>query len=206
MRALQERKDNYLQEVLTFLDRLKNYMDSAFGAAYLDLQDSLQRRSMSKDSRGLDVTDHDQARRGLWRYSPLMLFARDVDLGVWNDLVQLYAERARPVYLAEFKDNMTSWRKTARKPTKEEQAAVFTAMEKEHESLTSAAVKSTVKRSQTLARGFRANTLTTKKNAMDKNEENKLYPFEAFAGALEEMLPVVLTEQNFVIDFFHAYS
>jgi hypothetical protein len=36
--------------------------------------------------------------------------------------------------------------------------------------------------------------------------DGKVRPFEAFAGALEEMALLVIIEQNFVVDFFHVSS
>ena len=68
-----------------------------------------------------------------------------------------------------------------------------------------AARKLTVKRSQTLARGLRSAS-GDKETKVDRNQSGKLFAFDVFAKVLDDIGPVLLTEQNFVTDFFHATS
>lgn len=200
MRALQEKKQRYLQEASIFLKRLGQHMDMTFGAALLNTRDAISRQNAGKVSTKLDPATHDFARNALWQYSPLLLFAKEIDLQTWDNLLKLYQARARPVYQEEFRDNVGAWKKMARRPTGEEQDLLFTSQEKDTETLKTTARKLTVKRSGTLARGLRSNS----NEKADKG--GRLYPYEAFAGALDEMSPLVFTEQNFVVEFFHATS
>lgn len=200
MRALQEKKQRYLQEAAVFLKRLGQHMDMTFGAALLNTRDAISRQNSGSLSTKLDPATHDFARNALWQYSPLLLFAKEIDLQTWDNLLKMYQARARPVYQEEFRDNATAWKKMARRPTGEEQDLLFTSQEKDTETLKTTARKLTVKRSGTLARGLRSNS----NEKADKG--GRLYPYEAFAGALDEMAPLVFTEQNFVVEFFHASS
>ncbi|GME24772.1 Exocyst complex component [Neofusicoccum parvum] len=200
MRALQEKKKRYLQESAIFLKRLCQHMDMTFGAALLNTRDAIARQNAGKVSTKLDPATHDFARNALWQYSPLLLFAKEIDLQTWDNLLKMYQARARPVYQEEFRDNATAWKKMARRPTGEEQDLLFTSQEKDTETLKTTARKLTVKRSGTLARGLRS-------NSNEKSDKGgRLYPYEAFAGALDEMSPLVFTEQNFVVEYFHATS
>lgn len=85
---------------------------------------------------------------------------------------------------------------------------VFTAQEKESERITSTVRTLTVKRSQTIAKSLRSpSSIEFSRDHSKKDpQEGKIYPYEAFSGALEEMFRQVCREQNFVIEFFHLYS
>jgi len=204
MRALQEKRDNYLNESTLFLERLKQFMDMTFGAALLDTKDGLDKaRSLGKLGTKLDTRIHDTARKPMWQYSPLMLFAKEVDTFSWDGFLKMYQVRARPIYQEELRDNMSAWKKIARKPTGDEADLLFTTQEKEGEGIGGAARKLTVKRSQTLARTLR--NASGDKSEREK-QSGKLYPFEVLAGSLDEMKPILFTEQNFVVEFFHATS
>ncbi|KAF2812111.1 uncharacterized protein BDZ99DRAFT_412632 [Mytilinidion resinicola] len=205
MRALQEKRDRYISESTMFMGRLKQFMEVTFGAVLMDTKDAIDRqiKDSSKPPTKLDVGVHDLARNALWKYSPLMLFAKEVDNFAWNELLTIYQSKARPHYLTEMTYNAKAWQKLARKPTGDEQELLFTAQEKEAESLTGAARKLTVKRSQTLARGLRSAS-GDKEAKSGKAQKGTLHPFEAFASALDEMSPLIFTEQNFITEFFHA--
>jgi hypothetical protein len=210
MRALQEKRDRYITESTLFLDRLKSHMQVTFGAALLDTEEAISKRTGggSQLLTKLDVGVHDLARKALWKYSPLLLFAKEVDESSWNQLIAAYQLSAGAIYKKEIVDNATAWKKIARKPTGDEQDLLFTSQEKEPESIAGmagAARKLTVKRSQTLARGLRS-TSGDKEAKSEKVQKGRLYPFETFAGFLNEMSPLVFTEQNFVTEFFHATS
>ncbi|KAB8336876.1 hypothetical protein FH972_021184 [Carpinus fangiana] len=207
MRSLQERKDVYLNEVYAFLDRLRQYMDPTFATAFKKTMEMVSRSNSGvKGNTTLDVASHDLARAALWQYSPLMLFVKEIEPPAWDSVMQIYTGRAGGVYRTEFVDNIAAWKKTARKPTGAEQQALFTAQEVEKsDGMIRSAQKLTVKRSQMLARGLRTGTFE-KKTKVTKDPNAKYDPFETLAGALDEMLPVMTCEQNFVVDFFHASS
>jgi exocyst complex component 1 len=200
MRALQEKKERYIQESSMFLERLKQYMEFDFARAFMETEG---RRS---GSTRLDVAAHDLARRGLWKYSPLMLFAKEVDLISWDSLIRMYQLRAKSAYEVEIRTNVEAWKKMTRKATGDEAELLWTSADaKEQEGIGTAARKMTVKRSQTLARSLR-NASSEKGSLTEKAQIGRLYPYEAFAGAIEESTQLVFAEQNFIVDFFHASS
>lgn len=215
MRALQEKKDFYLNEAQTFLLRLRNSADPTFGMAFQRTKDIMRRNKGTNDAQlNLDLGAHDLGRSQLWQYSPLMLFAKTIDIGAWQDLIMAYTERARVVYQDELRDNQMQWKKAGRKIALDEQEALFTHQEKEimdnssssGGSLGSAARKLTVKRSQTLAKTLGRSAGLDKRAILDKSQDSRLNPAESFAAALDEAIPLIFTEQNFIVDFFHASS
>ncbi|PVI05151.1 hypothetical protein DM02DRAFT_517359 [Periconia macrospinosa] len=206
MQALQEKKDRYLAESSMFLDRLKKHMEITFGAAFLQTKDTLatlDRKAMPSTKANIEA--HDAGRNMLWMISPLILFAKEIDQASWETLLRMYQSQAGMVYQDEIRDNIGSWKRFARKPTGDEQDLLFTAQEKEPESITGAARKLTVKRSQTLARGLRVAS-SDKETKANTIQDGKLFAFDVFARALDDIGPVLLTEQNFITEFFHATS
>jgi hypothetical protein len=137
-----------------------------------------------------------------------MLYARDVDLDGWNRLIQIYQDKSHPLYKGQFQNVVNIWRKNARKMTGEESEFLFTSqVEKQQEGVATAARKMTVKRSQTLARALRSPlTDNSNKSSAEKSptSDTRSFPYEVFSGVLDDLLPLVEMEQNFVIDFFHA--
>lgn len=203
MRALQEKRERYIAESGMFLDRLKQYMEFDFGRVLMDSEDAVKR---GNGSTRLEVAAHDIARKQLWKYSPLMLFAREIDMISWDSLMRMYQLRAKNVYQTEFKNNFESWKRMTRKPSGDEHELLWTSADRENDTnLGQQARKMTVKRTMTLARTMR-NASGEKGGIGDKAQLGRLYPYEAFAGALEEMTPLIFAEQNFVVDFFHASS
>lgn len=206
MQALQEKKERYLNEGAMFLDRLKKHMDITFGAAFLQTKDSLANLdTTAMPSTTANIEAHDAGRNMLWMISPLILFAKEIDQVSWDALIRTYQTQAGQIYQDEIRDHILSWRRFARRLTGEEQDLLFTAQEKEVESITGAARKLTVKRSQTLARGLR-NASGDKEGKAAKIQDGKLFAFDVFSRILEGIGPVLLTEQNFVTEFFHATS
>lgn len=206
MQALQEKRDRYLNEGASFLDRLNKHMEMAFGVAFLQTDDALAKISQgSMPSLKKNVEAHDIGRNELWMLSPVMLFAKEIDRSSWDALLRMYQSQAAKLYRKEVADNVMAWRKFARKSTGEEQELLFTTQEKETESVTSTARKLTVKRSQTLARGLRSAS-GEKEAKANKAQDGKLYAYDVFARILDDTGPVLLTEQNFITEFFHATS
>jgi hypothetical protein len=207
MQALQEKRDRYLGEGAMFLDRLKKHMDITFGAAFLSTKDALSRLDQgSEPSLKRNVEAHDAGRSELWMLSPVMLFAKEIDRAAWDSLLRMYQTQAAQVYQQEVRDNILAWRRFARKPTGEEQELLFTAQEKEPESTIGTARKLTVKRSQTLARGLRSASGEKDGKTKPAAQDGKFHAFNVFARVLEDTGPVLLTEQNFITEFFHATS
>ena len=207
MQALQEKRDRYLEEGAGFLDRLKKHMEITFGAAFMSTKDALaiiDQGSMPSLKKNIEA--HDTGRNELWMLSPVMLFAKEIDRNSWNSLLRMYQTQAALLYQQEVRDNILAWRRFARKPTGEEQDLLFTAQEKETESIAGTARKLTVKRSQTLARGLRAASGDKESKPSKASQDGKLHAYDVFARVLDDTGPVLLTEQNFVTEFFHATS
>lgn len=64
--------------------------------------------------------------------------------------------------------------------------------------------KITVKRSQTLARSLRGPLGDGSKTNLDKISDGRNLPYEVFAGMMDDLVPLIEIEQNFIVDFFHA--
>jgi len=202
MRIVQEKKEMYLSESSQFMRRLVVFMERQFSEAFRETKSALD-GALSKKA---DARNHEAGRDLLWMYAPLVLYARDVDLDNWNRILQIYQDRSHPIYKVEFRDAMEAWKKNARKVTGDESELLFTSQqEKKEEGLATTARKLTVKRSQTLARSLRSPLGDgSRTNLADKTPDGRALPYEVFAGVLDDLLPLVEMEQNFIIDFFHA--
>lgn len=205
MRIVQEKKQMYMRESAMFLQRLVEFMAREFRLAYEEVRRALQGALHKR----VDPQNHDVGRDILWKYDPLMLYARDVDLENWNRLIQEYQDAAHPTYKMEFRDALDAWKRNTRKTIGEEALLFSTEQEQKEEGekkgLAMAARKLTVKRSQTLARIGRSPLGDGNKDASKSAVDlSRSLPYEVFASVLDDLLPLVEMEQNFIIDFFHA--
>ncbi|KAI9678815.1 MAG: hypothetical protein M1817_005874 [Caeruleum heppii] len=212
MRALQEKKEGYRNECVHFMRRLRPFIEQQFQnavregtyAAEHDSEGSLGRRP-SKTKVHSKV--HEVIWNELWRYSPLMHFTREVDKVDWEEMMRMYEKQVRGIYQREFREGVSVWQRMARRPTGDEQDLLFTTQEKETEGgIATTARKLTVKRSQTLAKTLRSEKSDVGRTTPDRSQDGKLHPYEAFTAALDDLVPLVFKEQNFVVDFFHASS
>ncbi|KAJ5601260.1 hypothetical protein N7510_010794 [Penicillium lagena] len=201
MRAIKEKKEEYRSAASMFLGRFKQFMSLAFKMAEQKRADALAHAS--KDPLKLNSSARGHFRREVWMYHTLMLFAREISMPEWQGLVGLYEQQSKPSYQNEFRENNLAWKKSARKPTLDEQELLFTHQEKEKEGegITMAARKLTVRRGKTVraATGLRL-------SSNDKKRGGKIEPCEAFAGTLRETLNMIAEEQDFAVQFFHLDS
>ena len=200
MHAVREKKETFRRESINFIQRLKRHMSLMFQDVEQRTKDALESNRNNKAVAKSTKLDHhlrDAPKSGLWLYSPLILFAREMDSSEWEDLLRMYESRIKTQYQEEFADNVSAWKRATRKPIGDEQDVLFTTQEKENESLVGR--KLTVKRSKTVRAGDRI-------SSSDKPKDGKVTVYEAFAGALTEMARVIFVEQNFVVDLFHASS
>lgn len=201
MRIVQEKKDLYTQSSARFLVRFRDFMERQFDTAARETKKALD----SALSKKVDPRHHDVGRDLLWRYSPLMVYARDLDLTGWNTFLQVYQDKNHLLYKSEFKEVLEAWKRNARKPTGEETELLFTAqVEKRQESTMATARKLTVKRSQTLARSLRSPLGDGSRTNLDKISDARSLPYEVFGAIVDDLVPLVEMEQNFIVDFFHA--
>lgn len=201
MRAIKEKKEEYRSTAMAFLQRLKQFMGLAFKMAEQKRVDALA--STSPDPLKLDSSARQHSRAEVWRYNPLILFTREVNMSEWQAVVSLYEQQSKPSYQKEFRDNNAAWKMSTRKPTGDEQEILFTHQEKEKESegmAMATARKLTVRRGKTVraAAGFRL--------ASGEKKQGKVEPFESFANTLREVVKMITEEQNFIVEFFHLNS
>jgi hypothetical protein len=203
MRIVQEKKEMYTSESALFMRRLVEFMARQFDEAYQATKRSLD-GALSKK---LDPKNHEAGRDLLWQYSPLVLYTRDMDNANWDRIIQIYQDKSNPVYKGQIKSALDLWKNNARKPTGDEGELLFTSLqEKKEESITTTARKLTVKRSQTLARTLRSPLGEGSRTNLEKSSSGRALAYEVFAGVLDDLLPLVEMEQNFIVDFFHATS
>lgn len=201
MRIVQEKKEMYLLESRSFLSRLGGFLSRQFDKSIQETKSAIT----SALSKKVDPRNHDAGRNLLWRFSPLILYAREVNLEEWNRYLHIYQDKNIPLYRSEFKDILDAWKRNARKPAGEESELLFTAqVEKQQEGTMATARRVTVKRSQTLARSLGRPLAEGTKATSDKVPDSRSHPYEIFAGIMDDLLPLVEMEQNFIVDFFHA--
>jgi exocyst complex component 1 len=201
MRVVQEKKQLCLQKSALFMRRLVEYMARQFIQAHQETSRQLSEAL----SRKVDSRHHDAARDKLWMYSPLMLYAKDFDIKNWDRMLQLYQDQSQSVYNTEFLHIIKAYKKNARKMSSEEAVDIlFTSYaEKKEEGTLTTARKLTVKRSQTLAKSLR-NPLDSSSKSNLRASESQSLPYETFGTILDDIMPLVEMEQNFIVDFFHA--
>lgn len=86
IRALQERKEVYRQDCKAFLGRLRQFMNIKFQAEMVDIQKTLREADAvgqaGRQSGGIQkpkLMGHDHAYASFYRFSGLLLFAKEVD-------------------------------------------------------------------------------------------------------------------------------
>ncbi|KAI1803299.1 exocyst complex component Sec3-domain-containing protein [Daldinia bambusicola] len=201
MRIVQEKKEMYRSESVAFLQRFIAFMSRQFDKAAQEIRGVVD-GALSKK---VDPGHHDVGREILWKYSPLILYAREVNLDDWDRCLQVYQEKNLPLYKSRFKDILESWKRNARKPSGDEAELLFTTeLERQQEGTMATARKLTVKRSQNLARSLRGPLGEGSKTNLDKISDGRNLPYEVFAGMMDDLVPLIEIEQNFVVDFFHA--
>jgi hypothetical protein len=211
MNALQEKRNAYMRESAEFCQRLMRYLDNTFASALAAAKPSLMQHpgGIGNATMKLNGSGFNLARANLWQFSPLLLFTKETNMPAWQSTLRTYHTKARPLYTEVFRDNTNNWKRGTRTAGSEATELLFTSVEKETpEGLTSTARKLTVKRSQTLAKSFRsaAGTGIDKPTAVDRAQHGRTAPFEVFNGVLEEQVPLISMEQNFIVDLFHATS
>lgn len=200
MRAVREKKDGYRRVTAEFIQRLRQYMSVKFREAEaqtLDLVEQRRNDIAASNFTRLDYRLRDKPRSGLWVYSPLMLFTREMEPSEWEHFTRMYESSCKKPYQDEFKDNIFAWKCKSRKPWGDEDI-IFTTHEKEVDSLVGR--KLTVKRNKTVRYdGSRTST-------GGKPNDGKVDAYEAFDGTFREMARMIFVEQNSLVDLFHINS
>lgn len=201
MRAVCDKQEGYRQEGRDFVQRFKQYMSIKFRGAEVEIMSVLEQRkrgSKPRDLMSLNYRLREGPKAGLWLYSPLILFAREMEPLEWDYLMRMYESSAKKAYQDEIQGHLSAWKAITKKPLGEEDL-FFTTPEKETESLVGR--KMTVKRSKTLRSDG-----TSRISTGGKPQDGKLNAHEAFGSTLNQMVQVVLVEQNFLVEYFHLSS
>ncbi|KAG9772234.1 hypothetical protein ABEF93_006015 [Exophiala dermatitidis] len=202
MRAVQQKKEEYRQESMMFINRFNQHMKAMFQMAEQRTSEEEKASVSSGTSIALNLRAYTASRQELWVYNAMMLFVREVNQYEWQTLISSYEISVKSIYQEQFRDFTMNLRRTARKPTGEEQEILFTHQEKEkaEESLTStAARKLTVRRGKTVR-------TTALKQSMGDKREGKPEAWAVFETVLEQQATAVAEEQNFIVHFFHLES
>ncbi|KIX04199.1 uncharacterized protein Z518_07753 [Rhinocladiella mackenziei CBS 650.93] len=203
MRAVQQKKEEYQQESMMFVNRFNQHMKSMFQMAEQRASEEASAPSFSSaTSLPLNLQANNTSRQELWVYNTMMLFVREVNQYEWQTLISSYEISVKSIYQEQFRDYVMSLRKTVRRPTGEEQEILFTHQEKEkaEESLTTtAARKLTVKRGKTV----KASTL---RQPIGGKQDGKPDAWAVFDTVLEQQAMAISEEQNFIVQFFHLDS
>ena len=213
MAAVRSKRDVYERESNGFCQRLMRHLDYTF----IDSLDGAKGRVLvpaggNAGAMRLNADAYSDVRRGLWMYSPLILFTKELNQPAWQTILRMYYSSAKLVYSDAFMQNMAGWKRAARKPPGDESDILFTAQEKDEALSSSGALTSarklTVKRSQTLAKTLRNASGGYNKDgaAADTRSTVSLMYCQVFSGAMDEMAPLISQEQNFIVDLFHATS
>ncbi len=201
MRAVRDKKERYRREGREFLQTFKQHMSKTFHGVGLQVISVLEQRKKSSNTRELTHLDfrlRQGPKAGLWRYSPLVLFTREMETSDWDSLMRMYERSAKKPYQDEIRDHISAWKDITRKPSSEAEF-LFATQEKEHE--ITVGRKLTVKR----AKAVRPDG-TSRLSTGGKPQDGKVNAYEAFAGALSEMARLILVEQNFLVEYFHLSS
>ncbi|KAK5156759.1 hypothetical protein LTS14_004972 [Recurvomyces mirabilis] len=217
MLALREKRVVYEREAAGFVQRFLQHLDASFGQAMAEARRGVLRPASAGAGVGTKKLNNialADAKMGLWVYGPLILFTKEVNRPAWTTALRLYHAKAQPVYAEAFVENISGWKRSARKPGAEEAELLFTATEREDPSGAGsgggvpgigAARKLTIKRSQTLAKTLRSAGSGSKHTLdLSASRSGQSSPAEVFAAGIDEMAPMISQEQNFISEFFWA--
>jgi len=202
MRAVRQKKEEYKEESLMFMNRYNQYMKSMFSNAKRRVSEENISANSSISLISLNLKANNASRQELWSYNPIMLFVREVNQYEWSLLIRNYEIVFKENYSDQFRDYAMAMRKNARRPLGEELEILFTHQEKEklEESLTStAARKLTVKRSRTMK-------TSALRQSIGGNKDGRPDAWNIFNTVLEQQASAIAEEQNFIVQFFHLDS
>jgi exocyst complex component 1 len=202
MRALQDKRSGYLEASDTFLKRFKNYMNVICGQAMMEIQASAKTASSKTSEMDISVDDVHVGREVLWKYSPLILYTKSLNRDAWLDIIKTYQTQMRVIYSNGITTKIQICKKLARGNPGDEQFILFTS-DAQADSTYLNSRKITVKRSQTLARQLR-NASGEKSIRQAASQNGSIFPCEAVEQTINEVTPLLLSEQMFLVDFFHA--
>ena len=118
MRAVREKKEQYQEEISSFLRRLCHFLDDTFRAIEQRAMEALE-HDRSATANGLDRKIYEEARQHLWIHNALLLFVREVNSYEWKTLIGQYVN-IKNAYREHFREYSMELKKAARKPSGEQ--------------------------------------------------------------------------------------
>ncbi|KAF3939974.1 hypothetical protein ABW19_dt0210613 [Dactylella cylindrospora] len=216
MVALKDKKDKYTNDCRAFSRRLIEYMKIKYRQDLMTLVEPAGAITPTGKSNPKSPTtivrpkpqSHNAVYISLYKFSGLVLFTKDVDIASYFNLVKDYTAAVKDQFTEEIRGNVWGWKKIMRKPTSEDQEILFTHTEKESEGGVTGTVRTlTVKRAATRARAFKSPLSDgSAKSEKEKAQDGRLPGNECFAGFIDDIVPLVASEQNFLSEFFHMSS
>ncbi|KIW76606.1 hypothetical protein Z517_09050 [Fonsecaea pedrosoi CBS 271.37] len=204
MRAVREKKEEYKDESMMFVNRFNQHMKAMFQLAEQRTSEENASISISSGTSSftLNLRALNASRQELWVYNAMMLFVREVNQYEWQTLIGSYEINVKSIYQDQFRDFSMGLRKTVRHPMGEEQEILFTHQEKEkaeESNLSTAARKLTVKR----GRAVKASVM---RHSVGERRDGKPDAWAVFDTVLEQQATAISEEQNFIVHFFHLNS
>ncbi|OAP54690.1 hypothetical protein AYL99_11138 [Fonsecaea erecta] len=204
MRAVREKKEEYKNESMMFVNRFNQHMKNMFQMAEQRTSEENASMSISSGTSSfmLNLRAFNASRQELWVYNAMMLFVREVNQYEWQTLINSYEINVKSIYQDQFRDFNMGLRRTVRHPMGEEQEILFTHQDKEkaeESNLSTAARKLTVKRGRT------AKT-SAMRHSISERRDGKPEAWAVFDTVLEQQATAISEEQNFIVHFFHLNS
>ncbi|ODQ53339.1 hypothetical protein SAICODRAFT_7063 [Saitoella complicata NRRL Y-17804] len=204
MGAVQERRQDYVAASEEFLRRLTQFMIMKFQAGVITY---VRPKDKSSRQRKPQLLSHDEAYTHLYRYAPLMLYAKEINAQRFADLQQHYVKPVKAAYSTDCAEFIDAYRTMTRKATQDENEMTFTGAREAAMQSTVATMRSaTLKRSGTVARNLRAPIEEALGREKDRDQEGKVYAHEVIASMFDEIMPILIQEQNFLVKLFHLSS
>ena len=205
MRAVREKKDEYKDGSMMFVNRFNQHMKMMFSLAEQRTSEDNTTASVSsgKSSFTLNLRAYNASRQELWVYNAMMLFVREVNQYEWQVLISSYERNFNSMYQEQFREFAESLKRTVRPPTGEEQDILFTHQEKEKaddSNLSAAARKLTVKGRKPVK------TSALRQSFGGDRRDGKPDACAIFDAVLEQQAIAISEEQNFIVHFFHLNS
>ncbi|KAK4053149.1 hypothetical protein OIV83_001884 [Microbotryomycetes sp. JL201] len=186
MAAANEHVAEYRAKAAQFAKRTFDFLTVMF-KFQIDQVLNPKEGSRSKSS----LPSHSKLEDFLGRYCGIMLFIKEMDRGFYQQICATYFKAMGDLYKQEISDLLLHLRGQIRKATDEELEASFTV--KESPTLR----QQSMRRAGTLVRG-------PGEKDSKREKDSKLLGSDAFARALQQIVPHVIREQTFVSDFLNV--
>jgi exocyst complex component 1 len=198
MRAVREKKEEYQEEISSFLRRLSHFLVDTFRAIEQRTSE-VSEYDRNATANSLDRKTYEESRQHLWIHSALLLFVREVNSYEWKTLIGQYVN-IKNAYQEQFREHAMGLKKTVRKATGEETEILFMTAEKEKVDEGATSRKLTMRRSKT------SKNASGVRHPLDQKQDGKLDGFEVFDRILNQQSKVIAEEQNYIVAFFHLSS